>query len=372
MKKDKFKIYVLELFLLLILFFALFLSNIFTRSILAIILAVYTIICYKMLKKRNILSIYRKQVIFLMLAFAAIYLIGFYLMGLYFGYYKATVTLSLWSVINYIIPLTIIVVSSEILRTIFLSQKTKSTKWLTLIITVLIDMIIYTRAYDVTRLSDFLTVIGFILFASVSCNLLYNYISTRFGHKPIIIYRLITVLYMYIIPFIPDVFIFFRSFLRMIYPYFIYLILEYTYSKTNLATAYKDKRKSIISTTILVLFTVLIVMLISCKFKYGILVIGSESMTGAINKGDAIIYESYNNQKISEGQIIIYEKGNIQIVHRVVDIKNVNGEYRYYTKGDANEENDEGYVIQEQIVGLTKLRIMYLGYPSLWVKDIFS
>jgi len=45
---------------------------------------------------------------------------------------------------------------------------------------------------------------------------------------------------------------------------------------------------------------VLITMLISCQFKYGILVIGSESMTGTINVGDAVIYESYNNETIKK------------------------------------------------------------------------
>ena len=34
-------------------------------------------------------------------------------------------------------------------------------------------------------------------------------------------------------------------------------------------------------------------MLISCKFKFGVLVIGSGSMTGTINKGDIVLYETY-------------------------------------------------------------------------------
>ena len=42
------------------------------------------------------------------------------------------------------------------------------------------------------------------------------------GDKPIIIYRLMTVLYVYLIPIIPDVLVFFRAILRMLYPYIIY------------------------------------------------------------------------------------------------------------------------------------------------------
>jgi signal peptidase len=96
-------------------------------------------------------------------------------------------------------------------------------------------------------------------------------------------------------------------------------------------------------------------------------------MTGAINKGDAVFFERYNAQeKIEIGRVIIFNQDNIRIVHRVVDIKNVNGETRYITKGDANQDNDNGYITNEDIIGICKFRIAYIGYPSIWIRDIFS
>lgn len=237
---------------------------------------------------------------------------------------------------------------------------------------VLIDLIVYSRIYDITKLDEFLTVLGFIFFASISCNLLYNYISKRFGKRPIILFRLITSLYVYVIPIIPNVYIFFRTFLRMIYPYFIYLFLENTYSKSNFAVAYKDKKREMISTGILMIVLTSVIMLISCQFKYGILVIGSESMTGTLNKGDATIFVSYDKQKIKVGDVIVFKKNKMQIIHRVVDIKQINGRRVYYTQGDANKKRDDNYITDDQIIGISKLRIKYIGYPTLWVKDIFS
>lgn len=371
MKKDKLKVYFLQILLLIILFFALFVSNIFNRMIVAIILAAYAVVVTHALKKRNILSIYRKQVTILMLVFAVIYLVGFYLMGLYFGYYKAVVQLSTWSVITYIIPLSIIVISSEIIRNVFISQKARLSKLFAFIALVLVDLIVYTNIYDIVTLNGFLNIIGFVLFASIACNLLYNYICARFGHKPVIVYRLITVLYAYIIPIIPDVYIFFRSFLRMVFPYVIYMTLEYTYAKSNFAIAYKDKQKNILGTTCMLAITTLIIMLVSCQFKYGILVIGSSSMAGNINKGDAIIYERYDGGLINKDEVIVFKRDNIKVIHRVVDVRVVNGEYRYYTKGDANMQRDDGYVTAKDIIGTTDLKIKYIGYPSLWLRDIF-
>lgn len=372
MKNDRLRLYILELLLLLFLFFALFVSNIFDKIFLAIILVIYATIVKVFIKKKNILSIYNKQVTILMIGFAVIYLITFYLLGLYFGYYEASVKISFWSLYKYIIPLILIIISSEIVRHTFLTLNNRSSKVLTFISLVLIDLIIYTSVYDITRFEDFFAVVGFILFASISCNLLYNYISVRFGYKSIIIYKMLTILYVYIIPIIPDIYIFFRSFLRMVYPYIIYLVLEYTYSRSNFAVAYKDKRKNVITTTVLGVILVTIVMLVSCKFKYGIIVIGSGSMTGTINKGDTIIYESYDEQLIKDGDVIIFNKNDIEIIHRVIEIRNVNGEYRYFTKGDANEQKDEGYITRNNIVGVSKLKISYIGYPTIWIRDIFS
>ena len=381
MKKDKIKICILELFLIIILFFALFASNIITRSILSIIIFIYMLIVKKSLKKRKINSIYKKQVNLIMTIFAGVYIAIFYLLGLYFDFTKSKILFSAWTLFKFIIPLTIIIVSSEIIRDVFLSQKLEinfnSKKFdisliLTYISMVLVDLLIYTGIYDLTNLDDFLKAVGFVLFASLSCNLLYNYISIRFGKSGLIIYRLITTLFVYIIPITPDVYLFFRTFLRMIYPYIMYMILEKTYSKTNFVVAYKDKKQEIIGNTLLLIIMALFIMLISCQFKYGILVIGSNSMTGEIDKGDAVIFEKYNNQTIKEGQVIIFDYNGIQTVHRVIDITQVNGENRYVTKGDANEKADERYTTDKKIYGVVKLKVKYIGYPTIFVRSLFS
>ena len=83
----------------------------------------------------------------------------------------------------------------------------------------------------------------------------------------------------------------------MLYPYIIYLVLEYTYSKTNYASQYKDRKRNTVMNTISLIVTGLIIALISCQFKWGILVIGSGSMTGTIDKGDIVVYESYKNKE---------------------------------------------------------------------------
>jgi signal peptidase len=102
------------------------------------------------------------------------------------------------------------------------------------------------------------------------------------------------------------------------------------------------------------------------------LVIATESMTGTIDKGDAVVYERYDGGPIEKGQVIIFEKNGVTTVHRVVDVENINGETRYYTKGDANESQDIGYITSQYIVGTTDLTIKYIGHPTLWMRQIFK
>lgn len=238
---------------------------------------------------------------------------------------------------------------------------------------VLVDLIIYANVYDMSDFDTFVETMGFTLFASMAGNLLYNYTSSRYGALPIIIYRLLTILYVYIIPVVPNVYMFFRCILRTIYPYIIYLLLEYTYASKKMAIAYTKKNGAIVLKVLTCSFAVIVAMLVSCQFKYGLLVIGSGSMTGTINKGDAMLYVDYDGQEeIKEGQIVMFQSGGIKVVHRVIEINVVNDEIRYITKGDANNMKDEGYITKSDIVGLYILKLSYAGYPSLWLRDIFS
>lgn len=374
MKMDKLKVYIIEFILLAILSFALFVPNTINKVNTSILLALCAIATIIFVKKEKVESIHSKKVTILLIIFAIIYLIAFYLMGVYFDYYKALITFNINTLLNYIIPTAIIIISSEIIRNRLFVQNTKFTKLITFIIMVLIDLILYTNIYTISGYEDIIEVIGFTLFASIACNLLYNYISNRYGIKGNIIYRLLTILYVYIIPYIPNVYVFFRAILRMIYPYIIYQVLEYTFETNKQIIAVEDKKKGIIVKIILGVITITIAMLISCQFKYGILVIGSGSMTGTINKGDAIVFKQYDGEeKISEGQIIIFnDENNTKIVHRVIEVTQVNGETRYITKGDINDNPDDGYITKNNIIGTSIFRLKYVGFPTILIRDIFS
>ena len=94
-------------------------------------------------------------------------------------------------------------------------------------------------------------------------------------------------------------------------------------------------------------------------------------MSGSIEKGDVIVFKSKKNN-IKEGDVIVFKKEKIKVVHRVIAIKNVNNEFRYYTKGDANIMADEKYVTKSDLMGKVLIRIRYIGKPTLWLRQLFD
>ena len=371
MKRDKIKVYILESMLCIIFFFTLFVSSTYLRTITAVLLVLSFLLVRKIVLKRNIISLHYKQVTILMGLLSVVFLLIYYLLGFYFGYVKSLVTFNLWTLLLMIIPTSVIIIVSEIIRSIFMSEKSIISKILTTTFLILIDLTLYTTINQLTTFKGFVDVIGFSLLASIANNLLWNYTSVRFGYRPSIIFRLIITLYEFIIPVVPNVFMYFRCFLRIVYPYIIYLILEVLYAKKDFIVSAKDKKRDNIISAILLIMMILMIMLISCEFKYGLLVIGTGSMAGTIDIGDVVVYERYDNQNVKEQQIIIFERDEIRVVHRVVDIKDVNGVRRYYTKGDANKQNDSGYLTQDDIFGVVKFKVKYIGYPTLILRDFF-
>ncbi len=335
------------------------------------IVILITIIISKAIKGNTTIKLNSKKILVIVTIFALIYLALFYTLGIYVGFAYSTTRLSLSTIIKYIFPLTIIIIGEEIIRNKLLIEKAKKSKILIIIIGTIIDISIYQGIYNLRDLEGFLAFVGLILLTSIANNIFYTYISENYGKKPVIIYRLITTLYPYIFPIVPQVYPYFRIFIRMLYPLIMYIYIDKYFNMDKYQETKKDYRKQTISMTITSLLMIVIICLVSCKFTIGLLVIGSKSMSGSIEKGDIILYKA-KKDNIKEGDVVVFKRDDIRVVHRIISIKNINNEIRYYTKGDANKIKDEGYITEKSLVGKVIFKIKYLGIPSLWLREKFE
>ncbi len=371
---EKKLIYIIEIIFFIFLIIATNFSYIFTRRIIAIVLFLISLFCIKFIKNDSNKNVHIKQICLLVLSISVVYIMCLYIMGLYFGYYTSPVKLSFWSIQTFIIPYIVIIISSEIIRIkLYLNSNSNISKILITIAFVLLDIILTTDIKNLNGLEEYVTIISFVIFASIANNLLFNYMVNRFKTiRANIIYKIITTLYVFFIPITPNIYVFFESIIRILIPYIIYAILEIIYNKKKIVKTSKRKKEEIVFVIIASIFITLVVMLVSCKFTYGVLVIGSESMTGTINKGDIIFYKKYDDTNIKRGEILVFSKKDVTTVHRVIDMKETTEGIRYYTKGDANIQKDNGYIQKADIIGRVFYKISYIGYLNLWISDLFK
>ncbi|TFG10338.1 signal peptidase I [Candidatus Thorarchaeota archaeon] len=102
-----------------------------------------------------------------------------------------------------------------------------------------------------------------------------------------------------------------------------------------------------------------------------LVVVTSESMVPAINVGDLLVLQGRTEEGIQVGDIIVYQDdwNPNPIVHRVVEIEEIEGVSYYYTRGDANDQRDPGNRTIDEIVGEVVLIIPQIGHVSLWLKE---
>lgn len=374
MKSEKVRLYTIEITLIIFFLLAMIFNNVITRPVIAIVLLVFMVISKLLIKSEKQTLTTSTQITVLLIGIGLIYVILLYMLGIFTGFYTSTVQLSIWSIWNYIIPYIVIIISAENIRKTLLLKEGKYSKAIVLVMMVLLDVIINTNIYSLNTVNDYFVLVSFIIFASIANNLLFNYIILKHRNaEAIIIYRLITTLYSYILPVSPDIYIFLECIIKMITPYLVYMILERIYGSKKVTISVTQRKKDRVITIVYYIIIVIIAILVSCKFKYGIMIVGSGSMTGTLNKGDIIFYEKYGkNDEIEDGQIIVFNKDGMKIIHRIIEQKLMGTEIRYYTKGDANQDKDDGYRERKDIIGQVKARIPYVGYLTLWVNDFIG
>ena len=320
------------------------------------------------------------ETMYYVFAYTVLFLLSTYIIGIFTGFARTVYALNFVNLTTNIIPYLLIILFSELLRDEVIRKCEGNWLSYTLItaIMILIDCILFYKSFDLTNGDGQIQFICNILLPSISKNCLLLYVNKIAGIKPVLIYRIIMEIKLFILPFFPDFGLYIECVVLTVFPallgFAILLSLRQYKNKEVVGKEVKQSKlqtySSVIVTMILI---VIIVILTSCKFKYGLVAIGSGSMTGSINKGDAIIYKRLDDQVIEKGDVVVFKKENRLIVHRIIDIENINeDEYVYYTKGDANATPDGYPLTRKDIVGKVKIKIKWIGIPSVGLSELLS
>lgn len=368
MNKSKILNYIFVTILLFILSLSIVFKTTLIKIVLASIIVLYTIFICRFFKKRKVVSINKNTVTLIITVSALIYLMGIYLLGLKFGFYKTLYPLNFKNIIYYTLPIIIIIVCYEIIRFVLISTENKIFYAASYMMGIMIDVILFFNFMAITNFNEFMNLMGMILFPTIISNNLYQYLCKNYGYIPNIIYKIITCCYSYFISLVPAIDESVFALINLVYPLFSLLIVKVLFDSRQKTKISKMNPIIKILSVISYVLCIMLYMLFSNQFRYKTIVIATDSMKGEINRGDIVIYEQYQDEEINVGEIILFTYKESLYVHRVVDVKDINGELFYYTQGDANEEMDAGYRTSDDIVGYTNFKISYFGYLTLWLR----
>ena len=147
----------------------------------------------------------------------------------------------------------------------------------------------------------------------------------------------------------------------------------YSDKEDMISRDYNKKRFFLLGIPFILIFC--LVYFVSGYFKYYAIAIASGSMYPEFNRGSVVVIEQTNDKyanynKLTEGEIIAYKYENSIIVHRLIRIVETKDEIFYYTKGDANNNEDNYPIRKENIIGIVRIKIPYIGYPTVWFSEI--
>lgn len=321
---------------------------------------------------------YKKEVKFYVIITTLIYFLIYFGLGYVKGFaynpYDGSIKgilLNLWTFIP-------VVIVKEYTRFYMINNcgKKKVLLWAFLISILfsLVDLNVY--KFD-TYFSSGLTTLEFVLqtFApSLITNLYLTYVSYFAGYKVSIIYASVMQLALYVLPILPDINWATTSILNAIIPFFSYIYINYMINKMDKTLKKRDtKVVGIKGWGVMILFVVLMICFGLGVFPIEPLVIASNSMAPKIKKGDIVIIQDKDVNKIEKGEVIRYKMDGYYVVHRVVMIRqDSNGKLEFITKGDNNESIDLFAVKEKQVAGVVKYDIPYAGYPTLLLNKLLK
>lgn len=321
---------------------------------------------------------YKKEVNFYVIVTTLIYFLIYfglgYIKGFAYNPYDSSIKgilLNLWTFIP-------VVIVKEYTRFYMINNcgKKKVLLWAFLISILfsLVDLNVY--KFD-TYFSRGLTTLEFVLqtFApSLITNLYLTYVSYFAGYKVSIIYASVIQLALYVLPILPDINWATTSILNASIPFFSYIYINYMINKMDKTLKKKDTKViGIKGWGVMVLLVVLMICFGLGVFPIEPLVIASNSMAPKIKKGDIVIIQDKDVNKIEKGEVIRYKMDGYYVVHRVVMIRqDSNGKLEFITKGDNNESIDLFAVKEKQVVGVVKYDIPYAGYPTLLLNKLLK
>lgn len=304
-----------------------------------------------------------------------VYIITYMLSGLFVTFGKNPYNTSIKGLIINLWMLGVPIALREYIRyklinNVYDKEKTKIAVLISIVYVIIdIEFIRFTR-YEV----PILTIVKYIaqlIIPNIAKNILFSYTSIYSNAIPAILYQILTNLYYWISPILPNSPWIMTSIIDTVIPVILLLYIRYEKNKFSIN---RNKEKIIASSpgSIIPLVASIVIVI---WFALGIfpikpVSIASGSMEEELHIGDIVIIKKCNSNDVNVGDVIEYQMEGYTVIHRIVEKRQKNGEFFFVTKGDNNNAPDNKEVRENQLIGKVIFKIRYIGYPAIWIHEL--
>ena len=202
----------------------------------------------------------------------------------------------------------------------------------------------------------------------IARNLVFSYTSMCSSFIPAIIYQILTQLYFWISPIIPNSPWIMTAVIDTTIPIVLFLYIRFTKNRINYLRTREDIKNSDPKNIIpLIILIVLVIWFAVGVFPIKPIAIATGSMEKELFVGDVAIIKKCNANELNVGDIIEYQMEGYTVIHRIAEKRQKNSEFYFVTKGDNNKSPDAEEVTEDQLIGKVIFKIRYLGYPAIWL-----
>ena len=376
--KNKLYFFEIIIFLIILILEYILYENInYINSFIVISFPLITFIMYKtrgmQMTNKRIKKIVSQITLILVMSF----IIVSNLAGLIFGFSKNPINVTLSSILTNTYSLIILIICEELIRYMIAKKCYSNKKYPLIIITllfILLDIFYITRNEDIINSYMFFVTLTTLIIPAISRNIIASYLSYHVSYMPGIILRLFFGLYPYIFKIYPNYGNYITSIVGLLIPFMLFLLTNKSikkYEKTK-KIAQIDKKIWYICIPIWTIIVSLLI-LIPGFFKYQIVAIGSGSMEPNVSYGDTVNFEkNIDINKLKKGDIIVFNHNENTIIHRIISIKKDKNSVIINTKGDNNNTADLFDLTEKDIKGKVRMKIKYIGYPTIILSEFFG
>ncbi len=211
------------------------------------------------------------------------------------------------------------------------------------------------------------------IFPSLAENLLASYLALLAGPLAAIAYLGLQQAFWLFSPVLPDLTWVLRGLIGTAVPILGLVVVNRFYSSQTLrGKARRAGEGSLAGWIVAAIAAVVIIWFSVGLFPIHPTLVGSGSMRPAIDVGDIVIIAEASADVVKEGDVIEFRRESATIIHRIIEIQEVEGAKFFVTKGDANNAPDLEPVMPAQVVGKVVFTVPKIGWVAIWVKGFFT